>query len=231
MLANTKGFLTIWHGLEANGRTEWERWHTVEHMPERVAIPGFLAGRRYMNGSTDGQCCFTLYEANDISVFGSSAYLERLNNPTPWTTSVADTFRNMTRGACRRVATAGADKSYGGAILTLQLVRGKDFCDDGPSLAALQKIAEKILEISSVTEVNIGLCDTEITKTETKERTLRKGTGESSLDGVIAIEGYDANLLELQANKVNQTVRESGLSLSTLPHQIHTLSYILRTPD
>ena len=69
------------------------------------------------------------------------------------------------------------------------------------------------------------------TKTETKERTLRKGTGESSLDGVIAIEGYDANLLELQANKVNQTVRESGLSLSTLPHQIHTLSYILRTPD
>jgi hypothetical protein len=231
MLANTKGFLTIWHGLEANGRIEWERWHTVEHMPERVGIPGFLAGRRYMNDSADGQCCFTLYEADAISVFNSAAYLERLNNPTPWTTLVAGTFRKLTRGACRRVATAGCEKSYGGAILTLQLLRNENFREDDSSLARLQQIADEISEIDAVTEINIGLSDAEITKTETKERALRKGTGESSLDGVLAIEGYDANLLKLQANTIDHIVRGSDLSLSTSPCQIHTLSYILLTPD
>ena len=31
------------------------------------------------------QCCFTMYEGNDLSVFKSTPYLKRLNNPTPWT--------------------------------------------------------------------------------------------------------------------------------------------------
>ena len=85
MLAHTKAFLAIWHDLLPDGKIEWERWHTYEHMPERVGIPGFLGGRRYMNHDDPEQCCFTMYEGSDLSVFKSAAYLERLNNPTPWT--------------------------------------------------------------------------------------------------------------------------------------------------
>ena len=49
MLENTTAVLVIWHDLLPEAKIEWEQWHTHEHMPERVGIPGFLGGRRYMN--------------------------------------------------------------------------------------------------------------------------------------------------------------------------------------
>ena len=231
MLTQSKGFLTIWHGLKASGRPEWERWHTVEHMPERLGLPGFLIGRRYMNDTSEGQCCFTLYEASDIAIFKSAPYLERLNNPSPWTAAVAKTFTNLTRGACRRIARAGFERSYGGAMLTIRLVREPGFKENDNTLDSLQKIADELSKIDGVTEVNVGLSDTTITQTETKERALRKGTGESSLDGVIAVEGYEYQLLLERAEKIRETAEGAGLYLSTEIPQVHNLSYLLFSND
>ena len=95
MLTEAGAFLAIWHDLEEKGKREWERWHTYEHMPERIGIPGFLAGRRFMNDSERDQCCFTIYEGIELSVFKSAPYLERLNNPTPWTRKNAPTFKKQ----------------------------------------------------------------------------------------------------------------------------------------
>jgi hypothetical protein len=33
-------FLAIWHDIAAEGEPEYNLWHTREHMPERVGIPG-----------------------------------------------------------------------------------------------------------------------------------------------------------------------------------------------
>ena len=41
------GILAIWHDVDAAIGDEYERWYFREHLPERVAVPGFLAGRRY----------------------------------------------------------------------------------------------------------------------------------------------------------------------------------------
>ena len=46
-------FLAIWHDIEAHGEVEYDDWHTREHMPERVEIPGFEAGRRWVDRSLD----------------------------------------------------------------------------------------------------------------------------------------------------------------------------------
>ena len=42
MHKNSKAFLAIWHDLLDDGKRDWEKWHTYEHMPERLRIPGFL---------------------------------------------------------------------------------------------------------------------------------------------------------------------------------------------
>ena len=42
-------FLAIWHDIEEHGELEYDDWHTREHMPERVGIPGFEAGRRWVD--------------------------------------------------------------------------------------------------------------------------------------------------------------------------------------
>ena len=110
-------FLAIWHDIAPDMEAEWHRWHTHEHMPERIAIPGFLAGRRYMRHDAlsplpDGADealprCFTLYEGTGIDVFHSDAYLARLNNPTDWTRSMSPAFQNFARGACHLRVSSG----------------------------------------------------------------------------------------------------------------------------
>jgi hypothetical protein len=80
-------------------RAEWEDWHSNEHMPERLSIPGFLRGSRWI--ATSGEpSYFVLYEAKDLSAITSGPYLERLNDPTPWSRKMMPHHRNMARTLC-----------------------------------------------------------------------------------------------------------------------------------
>jgi hypothetical protein len=72
-------------------------WYTHEHLPERVAVRGFLRGRRYVRVHGEGQQHLTLYDARDTSVFTSAEYLARLDDPTPLTRAVAATLRRPHR--------------------------------------------------------------------------------------------------------------------------------------
>jgi hypothetical protein len=63
---------------------EHDEWHTHEHLPERLSIPGFVRGTRWV--ASHGQPrYFVMYEVEQLATLTSNAYLERLNNPSPWT--------------------------------------------------------------------------------------------------------------------------------------------------
>src|SRR5437763_3415368 len=113
-----QGVVAIWNGIAEEGRTEFYEWHNREHMPERVGIPGFRRGRRY--GAKYGHPeFFTLYEADSAEVLVGQDYLNRLNNPTPWTARVPPTFfRDTSRGICRVKLSLGVGQ--GGCMLTLR---------------------------------------------------------------------------------------------------------------
>jgi hypothetical protein len=81
-------------------------WHTYEHIYERVSIPGFMRATRWV--ATAGKPKYlVIYEVAGTEVATSSAYLARLNNPTPWTASMMKRFRGMIRGFCTVVAGSG----------------------------------------------------------------------------------------------------------------------------
>jgi hypothetical protein len=101
------GVLGIWNDVASGGFAHLEKWYTREHIFERVGLPGFLSGRRYELISGGDTRFFTFYEASDPSAFTSPAYLERLNDPTPWTTEAMSHFRNMVRTVCEVHASAG----------------------------------------------------------------------------------------------------------------------------
>ena len=42
------GAVCIWHDIAPEATDEFYQWHNREHMPERVGIPGFRLGRRYI---------------------------------------------------------------------------------------------------------------------------------------------------------------------------------------
>ena len=47
MLAG-EAVIATWNGITPEGRDEFYAWHIQEHIPERVGIPGFRRGRRYL---------------------------------------------------------------------------------------------------------------------------------------------------------------------------------------
>ena len=94
-----KGAIIIWNDIAPEGRDEFYEWHIREHIPERLGIPGFLRGARYIAISPQTRPEFlTLYEIADASVATSAAYLARLNAPTEWTKRA--TLHFSKHGAC-----------------------------------------------------------------------------------------------------------------------------------
>jgi len=93
------GILAIWHDRVDAIAATYERWIVSEHIPERLAVPGFLEARRYeaVRGAPQ---FFTPYRVASPGVLASPDYLARLASPTPLTREVMAGFRNMTRSAC-----------------------------------------------------------------------------------------------------------------------------------
>jgi hypothetical protein len=118
MLAG-EAVVAIWNGITPEMRAEFYDWHQNEHMPERVGIPGFRRGRRYiaLDAATHPEF-FTLYETDTLPVLQGSDYANRLNAPTPWTRKVTAQFRDTARGLARVLESTGP--GAGGVMLTLR---------------------------------------------------------------------------------------------------------------
>lgn len=112
------GAVLVWNDVAAPAREQFYVWHDKEHIPERLALPGFRRGRRYARRGHSPEW-LTMYEADDLGVVTSPAYLARLNAPTPATTRTLPHFRNTSRAVCRLVSSTGA--SMGGHVLALRL--------------------------------------------------------------------------------------------------------------
>ena len=78
-----KAAVAMWWDMAAVHRAEFEDWHSHEHFPERLRIPGFRRGSRWAS-ATGGDGFFTLYELQSYDTLTSPAYFARLNDPTPW---------------------------------------------------------------------------------------------------------------------------------------------------
>lgn len=98
--------VAMWYDVPRDARAEWEDWHTREHMPERLGIPGFLRGSRWIAASGEPSY-FGLYETVRLAIITSGAYLERLNDPTPWSRQMMPHHHNMVRSLCRVRASFG----------------------------------------------------------------------------------------------------------------------------
>jgi hypothetical protein len=112
------GAVVIWNDVKPEGREAFYAWHDKEHMVERLALPGFLRGRRYRKAGHSPEW-LTLYEANDLDALCSPEYLARLNAPTPQTTATLVHFANTSRAVCRIGQSVGM--SSGGYVLALRL--------------------------------------------------------------------------------------------------------------
>jgi hypothetical protein len=119
MADNQPAVLAFFHNIVAGRETEFEEWFQHEHLPERIAIPGFLVGRRYEAASID-RSYFHFYLIRSVEDLKSDAYIARVNEPTSLTRIVmSEITKNVFRTVCRRTFRFGAMR--GAAAVTVRL--------------------------------------------------------------------------------------------------------------
>lgn len=166
MSLSGSGVIAIWNDITDEGRGNFYEWHDREHIPERVGIPGFLRGRRYiaLSGAPE---YFTLYEVQDKSVLTGADYLARLNSPTEWTTRSVQHFRNTSRSLCDVEVSLGAGS--GGFIGTIRFD-----CEPGQDPEILKTVSEAILpevvKAAAISAAHICRADESASNVKTAEQ-------------------------------------------------------------
>src|SRR5262245_2975061 len=169
-----QGVIAIWNGISEEARADFYAWHTSEHMPERVGIPGFLRGRRYRAiDETTHPEFFTLYEVQSFEVTLGQDYRDRLNAPTPWTRQVTAGFRDTSRGLARVVASVGPGS--GAAPATIRF--GVEPANEAAARRALTGLMHDIAGLPLVTGAHLALADPEASGIRTAESRDRSDIG------------------------------------------------------
>ncbi len=116
--------IAMWWDIPPPMQAEFEDWHSHEHMPERLGIPGFLRGTRWIALSGEPSY-FVLYETSGLETLTGGAYLERLNDPTPWSRKMMPYHHNMVRSLCSVRASFGRGLAHALATIRFSPVAGQ----------------------------------------------------------------------------------------------------------
>lgn len=118
------GILAIFNNVAPGREAEFEEWFQHEHLAERIAVPGFLIGRRHEAISGQPRY-FNFYVTQSVEVLKSAAYLGRLDAPTPMTRTVmSEIFKDMIRTVCRRTFRLGVMRGTG--VVTVRFGERRD---------------------------------------------------------------------------------------------------------
>jgi len=214
----------MWWDVAAEAKTEFEDWHTHEHMPERLAIPGFLRGSRWIAASGEPSY-FVLYEARTFATVTAGPYLERLNDPTPWSRKMMPQHRNMVRSLCRVRASFGA--GLGCFIATVRFA-------PKPRKGAL--LAKTLSEVLSRLPAREGLSGAHLLQSEpmgrpqTAEQKIRGN--DARADWVLLVSSYDRDALAtLLGEELASPALEARGAVPGTVAASYTLSYAMTDRD
>lgn len=187
MPAAPTGIIVIWNDIREDMREQFHQWHSLEHIPERVGIPGFVRGQRWFAESASPQY-LTTYTTRDPAVLTSQAYLSRLNQPTPWTLSTVAAFRNTCRAAGTVVWQDGHCAGCGGTMLTARVSAPGI---DPAALAASWShgVLRQMAAADGVAYVRLVASATSASRLPTAERAIRTGDVDEP-DLIVLVEGF-----------------------------------------
>lgn len=225
-VTRTAAFLTIWHDIAEGDGAAFELWHTREHMPERVSLPGFTRGRRGRSLRGGRQPWLTLYEGSSLDAFDSAAYRERLDHPTPWTTRLQPSFREFARVASETLASAGT--GVGGATASFRL----RLDEAGPSLPeAAPAMVSALTGVDVVSRALVGIARPDVANAPTRERELRGGVDESGCDAVVLVDGVDEPALAASLPAIRDLLVATASGATVDAEGVYALSYVLAADD
>lgn len=200
-----QGVLAIWNGMAAGADADFVAWHVQEHIPERVGLPGFLRGRRYV--ARDGHPkYFNFYEAETADVFTSAPYRARLNDPTPWSRKVLVHFTDTSRTACDVTRSIGRGEGAWIETIRMSSPSAGSFC-----AALIETVLPRAAVQTGIVGVHLLHGRPSDSRGATLETTLRGGPDQVA-DWILLIEAVEAEPVDaLRSSAVsNEALRACG---------------------
>lgn len=180
-----RGALLLLFDVADEARDEHDDWHTHEHMPERLALPGFLRGSRWARAAGEGPRYAVVYEVAEPAVLDGAAYRARLEQPTPWTARMMRHYVGMRRTLCAVAAAQGEGLGGTSLVITLDAAEGA-----WPALR--RRLIEECLPGLAARRglASVRLLENALPAAMTREQALRGRDG--AVAGALWITGYDA---------------------------------------
>ncbi len=220
--ARARGAMLLLFDVADEAVDEHDEWHTHEHMPERLAIPGFLRGTRWTRSVPGPRYC-VLYEVADLAVLDSPAYRARLDNPTPSTAKMMPRYVGMRRSLCDVVA--GEGDGIGGACLVVTFAPAEGRL---PGLR-LRLVNDALRDLARRRGLaSWRLLDGSLQATMTREQALRGR--DRSVHSALWVTGYDVDAIAALAADDLGTERLTGYGAEAVDHAVFRLAYSLSAP-
>ena len=186
--------LVNWGGIVASKENDYNQWHSIEHMPERISLNGFLRGCRAV-GITNTEInhkYFMMYEAERKEVFTSKKYLERLNNPSKWTKDVLSHYISPSRTICSVIASKSI--GFGGYFSTIRFL---DAEEGEHNVETLKLSVPQTIKLQGITGMHVLLGDATYGQMNTEEKSYRSSQGKADevVSQAILIEGLSFSAL------------------------------------
>lgn len=179
-----KAFLCVWNDHDPDQASEYEAWHTFEHVPERVCVPGFLSGRRYAGYDRTESRYFTLYDIASLDVLETAAYRDLQTNPTPWSARMRQAFRNFERIPCHTLASEGIGCAGATGALVFSVASKQT-----PALGTLHARLKQLLVDHVITAYHLGYAPDIPAYSVFDTRSLKNGIAETV---VVIVEGLSS---------------------------------------
>ena len=111
-MKDATALLGVWMDPAPEREEDLNRWYAEEHFPDRLSMPGWLRGRRYV--SLEGKPKYVaLYDLEDLDALTSPKYKEAQASSTPWTRQVVDNLAGFTRTEYQLVQSLGESPKEG----------------------------------------------------------------------------------------------------------------------
>ena len=221
--------LVNWGGIIPDKEEDYNQWHSKEHMPERISLPGFLRGYRAIGieGTNLNHKYFMMYEAKNKEVFVSKEYLERLNNPTEWTKEILSNYISPSRTICSVISSKSIGS--GNFILTVRFL--DEQFNKNHDLEQLKVFISKVTEFENITGMHFIVGDKSFGQMNTEEKKYRSSQGKQDqiISQAIILEGLKLDSLKTALDHLIQkfSIKENDRTI----FNFYTCQHILTKQD
>ena len=181
-----KGALLNWGGVLPKHDLDYNLWHSLEHMPERMSVKGFLRAFRCvgLKGTNDKDKYFMMYDVKSKDILSSRQYLNRLNNPTDWTSKILSKYVYPSRAICEVIKTKSLTNGLSGFFVTIR------YLSQNNDIKNFYNISDEIMKQNGIFSIHCFQSDREISLIKTKEKVIRsfQGNKDEIIDYAVVIE-------------------------------------------